>query len=385
MLGLLAVLVAFAAAPYAIYVAGFYLLRPTGSAAAKSTDTEPVSVVLPTYNEEAIVREKLRELCELSYPADLIEVVVVDSSDDGTADEVRSFFDERAESAEPVPALTLIEEDGRRGVASAVNQAVDVAAHDVIFRTDCDSRLGDDVLEHAVANLQDDRIGAVTGRQVEVLGGSKVEEAYRDLQTRNQLLESRLDSTFIVHGPCFAFRKRYFEPIAADSLADDTEIAIAIRRQGKRVVVDPQLTFAEAGTSNIRSRRTRKDRRAMGLLQVLRRNRDLLGNYGAYGRVVVPFNWFFLAISPWVNAVLVGLFLGTVAAVTGGPGLLGVAVAGATFVTLGTRDRLGPLQSVYAVLDSQLSLLIATVRLRRETGDGTWEMDAESRSTFDES
>ena len=370
-LGLLSLVVA--GVPYALYLGTYRFVSPSGSPARKRDSIEPVSIVLPTYNEAEIVEETLERLCSLSYPNENLELVVIDSGDDETAAIVREFFADRE-----APGLTLIEEDDRGGVARAVNRGIEAASHDVIFRTDCDSQLHEDAVAHAVANLTDPSIGAVTGRQIEVLGDSDVEESYRDMQAQNQALESHLDSTFIVHGPCFAFRKEYFEPIAHDSLADDTEIAVAVRKQGKRVIMDPEMQFTEVGVSDLRGRRARKDRRAMGLLQLLDRNRDLLGRYGLYGGVVMPFNWWFLAISPWLSTVgAVFVLLGLLTTV---PPVGGAAVAAfAGFVLLGQRDLLGPLQAPYAVFDAHLSLVIARVRLWRGEGDGTWTIDEPSR------
>ncbi|MES3518009.1 MAG: glycosyltransferase [Natronomonas sp.] len=363
--------------PYGLYLTAGLLRSGTDSPAEKTPAIEPVSVVVPTYNEAAIVEDTLEELCSVEYPAEHLEIVVVDSSDDETAAIVRDFFADRAD-----PTLTLIEEDDRGGVARAVNRAVEAATHDIIFRTDCDARIGAETIRHAVANLQDDAIGGVTGRQTTVLGGSEVEAQYRSLQTRNQLLESHLDSTFIVHGPCFAFRREYFEELPTATIADDTAIAVAIRRQGKRVVLDPAMEFTETGTSDIRGRRTRKDRRAMGLLQLLDRNRDLLGRYGRYGSIVVPFNWWFLSISPWLS--IGGWFLILFGISITVPPLGVVAVLGTLVgVYLGQRDRLGRLQAPYAVFDAHLSLLVARLRLWREDPDGSWSVDEESRTTLE--
>lgn len=371
LIGVLALVVA--GVPYVCYLLAHRLVPLANSPTRKQKRIEPVSVILPTYNEAPIVGDTLDHLCSLSYPLSALEIVVVDSSADETATVVREFARSREE-----PTVTLVEEDDRGGVARAVNRGVEAASHDVIFRTDCDSRLHEDALSHAVATLADSSVGAVTGRQIEVLGNSEVEESYRDLQARNQALESHLDSTFIVHGPCFAFRKEYFEPIEPDSLADDTEIAVSIRKHGKRVVMDPAMQFTEASVSDLRGRRARKDRRAMGLLQLLDRNRDVFGRYGLYGWIVVPFNWWFLSISPWLS--LGGTALVILGLLTTVPPV-GIAATCAllAFVGLGQRDRLGPLQAPYAVFDSHLSLAIARVRLWREGSDGTWTVDSSSR------
>ncbi|EJN61263.1 glycosyltransferase [Halogranum rubrum] len=372
-----ALLVGVTALPYLGYVALYVLVRPSGSPATKRTCEPSVSVVIPTYNEAKIIEHKLEDILALDYPPSKLEVVLADASDDGTADVAREFLGRR-----DGPTLTVLHDDERRGVAPALNDAFQKATGDVIFRTDADSALATDVLRQAVATLADADIGAVTGQQTEVLGDSEVEADYRGIQSKLQSLESHLDSTFIFHGPCFAFRREDFHPIDPNSLADDTEVALRIRRGGKRVVMDPTLQFVESGVSDFRKRRQRKDRRAMGLLKLLVQHRDMLGGYGYYGRVVLPFNWWFMVISPWL--FVLGSLLVTAAAVSlVGPFGLVVPLAILGFGYLGQRDSLGPAQPLYAIVDSQVSLLVASVRLLRGEGSGIWEIDRESREAFE--
>jgi cellulose synthase/poly-beta-1,6-N-acetylglucosamine synthase-like glycosyltransferase len=371
-----ACLLGLAGLPYLLYLAAYAVWRPAGSPADKRPAEPSVSVVLPTYNEASIVEAKLEDLLALEYPAQKIEVVVVDSSDDETPDIVREFFADRA-----APTLTLIEEEERRGLAVALNEAYAAASNEVVVKTDCDSKLAPDALGEAVANLADPDVTAVTGRNAEVLGGSEVETDYRDVQATVQTLESHLDSTLIFHGPFSAFERDAIVPIDPDSIADDTELALKIRRNGGRVVFDPAVRYREAAHSSFRKRRTQKDRRAMGLLRLLWRHRDALGRYGLYGRVVLPFNWWFMAVSPWLLGA--GLATACLGALAFGPVGLAVPVGLAGFVTLGARERLGPLQAAYALFDTQVSLLWASVRLVRGEGDGTWEVDAELREAFE--
>src|SRR5437879_7459744 len=51
-----------------------------------SKEWEPtVSIIVPTYNESPVVEKKLRNLAEIDYPRDKVELIVVDSaSSDGT-------------------------------------------------------------------------------------------------------------------------------------------------------------------------------------------------------------------------------------------------------------------------------------------------------------
>ncbi|WP_096393404.1 glycosyltransferase [Halorubrum trapanicum] len=372
-LGLLGV----TAAPYLVFLGLYAWVRPEGSPAAKEPAEPTVSVVLPTYNEARIIHAKLDDLLELDYPMAKIELVVVDSSTDETRSLIREYF-------EDVDALdlVLIEEDERRGLAPALNEAYEAAQNEMVVKTDCDSKLPPDVLREAAANLADEEVDAVTGRNVEVLGGSEVESGYRGVQSHIQQLESHLDSTLIFHGPFSAFENDALLSIDPNSLADDTELALKIRRQGGRVVFDPAVEYMEASHSAFVKRRKQKDRRAMGLIQLLVQHRDALGRYGRYGMVVLPFNWWFMIASPWLLALT--LAVGTVGSVIAfGVAGLALPLVFGLFTYLGQKDVLGPVQALYSLLDTQVSLLRACVELLRGKGDGTWEADAELREAFD--
>jgi len=370
-------LLAVTAAPYVGYLALYAWIRPSGSPADKQEWEPSVSIVLPTYNEEKIVETKLDDVLELDYPMEKVELVVVDSSTDDTREIIREYFAEL-----DAPELVLLEEDERRGLAPALNDAYAAAANEMVVKTDCDSKLPPDVLREAAANLADDDVAAVTGRNVEVLGGSEVESGYRGVQSHIQQLESHLDSTLIFHGPFSAFENDALLPIDPNSLADDTELALKIRRQGGRVIFDPAVQYMEASFSDFVKRRKQKDRRGMGLIRLLVQHRDALGKYGNYGKVVLPFNWWFMIVSPWLLAAT--LVVGTVGAVSVfGAGGLVLPAAVAAFAYLGQRDVLGPVQALYSIFDTQVSLLRASVELLRGKGDGTWEVDAELREAFE--
>jgi cellulose synthase/poly-beta-1,6-N-acetylglucosamine synthase-like glycosyltransferase len=369
-------LVALGALPFLAVLALFALIQPDGSPIAKRPIEPTVSIVLPTYNESKIVESKLQDLAALDYPTAKIELIVVDASQDDTADIVEDFYADR-----DGPSLRIIREESREGLAPALNEGYAVAENEIVVKTDCDSKLAPDALREAVANFADPSVGGVTGRNAEVLGGSEVESDYRGLQGLVQRVESHLDSTFIFHGPISAFRRDEVVAIDGDSLADDSELALRIRRNGSRVVYDPAVRYKEASRSAFRERRVQKDRRGLGLLRLLIRQSDALWRHGRYGRVVLPLNWSMMLFSPWLLAV------GTASVLLGG--LLAFGVAGAVlpagfaaFVALGSSDRLGPLEPLYALFDAQVSLISAALSLTFSDADGTWEPRANLRDTF---
>lgn len=369
-------LIAITGTPYLLYTTIYAIMQPTGSSVTKTPSEPTASVILPTYNEADIVESKLEDICDLDYPLDKIELVVVDASEDETARIISDFFADRQ-----TPTLTLIREEDRRGLASALNDAYEVASKEIVIKTDCDSRLANDALREAAANLADPNVAGVTGRNADVLGGSSVEEGYRDIQAQIQVLESHLDSTLIFHGPFSAFENDVIVPIDPDSLADDTELALKIRRQGKRVIFDPAIRYQEAAQSKFLKRRKQKDRRARGLIKLLVQHRDALFSYGKYGWIVLPFNWWFMIISPWLLAVTA---VGATAAAISSVGPVGIFLLAGIFgfIWLGGREVLGPFQPIHSILDTQISLGRAGIALLRGGSDGTWEIDEELRESY---
>lgn len=361
--------------PYLVYFALSTRVDLTKACANKNMEHHPsISIVIPTYNEETIVSEKLDNLLKQKYPWELIEVIFVDSSTDSTRRIIKDYQRKH-------PNIRILEERERRGLATALNQGYAAARGDIVVKTDCDSFLDEEALAHAAANFADPGIGGVSGRQV-VLNESRVEEGYRSLQFRVQMLESCLDSTIIFHGPFSAFRKSLIVPVDPDSLADDSELAVKIRKQGYRCIIDPEIKFYEASQSQFFKRRLQKDRRGTGLIRLLLRQRDILFNpaYGRYGRIIFPMNYFMMLLSPVLLALLLILLSYTLFTINTAAGIL--FLAGFTgFIYLGQANRLGPLEALYSFLDTQISLLLGGLALLHRR-DGTWEGDRELREAY---
>ena len=250
-----------------------------------------VSIVIPTYNEEKTILKKLENTLDLNYPKKYMELIVVDCSDDRTP----NIVEERLCGREEI-RLILDHEEERRGLPYSLNKGYSMATGDIVVKTDCDAMLDRDALKSAVSSFEEDRIGCVTGRAVPM--GSWSEESYRGLNMKIQLLESRIDSTIIAHGPFTAFRRSLLQKIDEDSLADDSELSLKIRRQGYRSILNPEVIFYEKTSEE--GREEQKTRRASGLIRLMWRNKTLFLNpkYGLYGLLIFPFNFTAIVILP---------------------------------------------------------------------------------------
>lgn len=117
------------------------------------TERPFVSVVVPVYDEAAVVSDCLDALVDQTYPDDRYEVVAVDNgSTDGTSAVVRDY-----------PVTLVSESEGFQFAAR--NAGIDVAAGKVLAFTNADVTVADDWIRSGVAAL--DRVdgpAAVYGR-----------------------------------------------------------------------------------------------------------------------------------------------------------------------------------------------------------------------------
>jgi cellulose synthase/poly-beta-1,6-N-acetylglucosamine synthase-like glycosyltransferase len=257
-----------------------------------------VSVVIPTYNEAAKIKNKIENTMQLDYPADKLELVIVDCSTDATPDIVQNL-------SKTYPQIKLIREIERKGLATSLNIGYSSSSGKVVVKSDCDAiTLTKDALRRAVSLLDNKAVGGVAGI---CLGERDVEATFRNLELMQQRAESQIDSTIIAHGSFTAFRRDLMPTIDPTSFADDTELFMKVRRKGARVVVDTDIRTYET-YKNVPFRRLgQRSRRAAGIIRVLLENLDLLvsNTDWRFAYVVYPMNLLMLVLFPW--ALLVGV------------------------------------------------------------------------------
>jgi cellulose synthase/poly-beta-1,6-N-acetylglucosamine synthase-like glycosyltransferase len=116
-----------------------------------------VSIVIPAYNEESVIRQCLIAAVYQSVPAD--QIIVVDNrSTDSTAKIVRQMQQEYPESP-----IILLEQNHERGLIPTRNFGFNHASSDVIGRIDADSVLEPDWVEQVRQAFRDASISAATG------------------------------------------------------------------------------------------------------------------------------------------------------------------------------------------------------------------------------
>ncbi len=248
-----------------------------------------LTVLVRSYNEAGVIGARIRNLLECEYPADRLEILVVDSgSSDGTAGRAEAFA-----GNEHGISVHVIREGSRRGTASALNLAVPQARGELVLLTDAPTLFERDGLRCIVARFVDPAVGAATGffRLPEVAGvAGEQEAAFWAVRNRLRQMEAEVDSTPFLSGEMCCFRRALFVPMPLDTMADDMHIALSIRAAGYRTVVEPLAVYREPRSADLRELEAAKARRAMGGLQQLVRFRRLMfrPRYGLFGLLILP-------------------------------------------------------------------------------------------------
>lgn len=123
----------------------------------KRSGLPTVSIVIPVYNRENLIKDCLSSLINLDYPKEKLEIIVVDNgSTDGSPEIVKRF-----RNSETNIKLLFTK---RKGSASARRLAISHATGEIIAFTDSDCRVDKEWVKELVKNFQDQKVGIVAGR-----------------------------------------------------------------------------------------------------------------------------------------------------------------------------------------------------------------------------
>ena len=115
-----------------------------------------VTVLIPAYNEEAVISISVEAALAADYPD--LEVLVLD---DGSADETAAVA---AEAAGDDPRCRVIRDPVNRGKADRLNQGFRLAQNDLVVVTDADTQMHPAAVKELVARmLTSPQIAAVAG------------------------------------------------------------------------------------------------------------------------------------------------------------------------------------------------------------------------------
>jgi cellulose synthase/poly-beta-1,6-N-acetylglucosamine synthase-like glycosyltransferase len=260
-----------------------------------------VSIIIATFNEEKVIAKKLANVATLDYPQEKLEVVIVDS---GSTDGTRRIVNEFIQNSPGELHVRLLEQRERLGKAMALNYAQKHCIGDIVILSDADVLLDNDAVLRITSNFNDPRVGAVSGieaiRNPDQSQSTKMEQGYRSFYNTLRMGETNLDSVVMCESEFAAYRRALVEEIPANSICDDMELTLRVRRKGFLTIYDDTVVFYENSPTAQKSRLKHKIRRGQGNQQALLRFANMLfrRKYGTFSFVILPFEFLLNVITP---------------------------------------------------------------------------------------
>jgi cellulose synthase/poly-beta-1,6-N-acetylglucosamine synthase-like glycosyltransferase len=202
-----------------------------------------ITVLVPVHNEESSIESKLKNIKDVLYPKEKIEVVVVDdASEDKTLEKVRLFIENN-----PDLKLTVVRQNPRVGKSAALNIALASSTYPIVIVSDADTHWPPDILQKALPYLADPKVGAVTGRGVNRNTNqtwvTRGEETYLNFAYLSRLGESKIHSTIRFEGGFCAYKKDAFGKFDCESGSDDSGTALEVVQNNYRTILVPEAVF----------------------------------------------------------------------------------------------------------------------------------------------
>ena len=275
-----------------------------------------VSILLPVYNGERWLRDKLECIFALAYPREKMQVVVVaDGCTDRTV-EIASRY--------PVELIQI----PKSGKAKALNHAMEQARGEILFLTDVRQSLDTEALRRLIARFDDPKVGVVTGELI-ILDGTTHEEAnvgmYWKYEKWIRKHLSQVDSVLGATGCIYAMRRALARPLPDGVLLDDVHLPMQVFFAGYRIVMEEQAIAYDLPTG-LQAEFWRKVRTQAGIYQLMRHfpllwpGTRMWIHFVSYkfGRLMLPFLLVGVAIGSmllpdplrWVVLAGQGLFYG---------------------------------------------------------------------------
>jgi len=228
------------------------------SPSARAVSPPSVTLIVPAYDEEEVIADKIANALALNYPRERLRIVV---ASDGSADATA----ERARAA----GADLVLELPPGGKVAALNAAAELADSELLAFSDANSDWEPDALRRLVAPFADPAVGYVCG-QVRFVGaaGDNLEGAYWHYEMAVREMESALGGITAGNGAIYAVRRDAYLPLAPSG-SHDLSFPFELAKRGLRSLYEPAARAREKMVPTLEGEFARKRRMMVGLWDIV--------------------------------------------------------------------------------------------------------------------
>lgn len=264
-------------------------------------DLPRMSILVPAYNEEKVIRTTLEALLATDYPDK--EIIAID---DGSRDDTLRIMSEYKDRLK-----VIHKENG--GKASALNAGMLYATGSIIVILDADTIIGNSALRHIAKSFADENVVAVAGNikirnRINTLTWCQALEYLSGIQIMRRGLDY-FGAITIVPGALGAFRKSKLEEAGSyhkETLVEDFDATIKVLRSGMVVSGNNSAIAYTQAPQNLVDLYKQRKRWYRGNLQVLRRHSDILLNprFGYLQRFSYPLMAIHMLVIPFASLLV---------------------------------------------------------------------------------
>lgn len=230
-----------------------------------------VTLVIPCYNEEAVLEEKIANCRSLQYAAGKLTLIFIT---DGSTDQSTAII-------EKYPEILSLHLPERKGKTAAENRAMQFVQTPIVIFSDANTLLNPEAIQQMVIHFANEHIGCVAGEkkiavQRTANAGTAGEGIYWRYESWLKKLDSHCNSAVGAAGELVAFRTALYRPLPEDTILDDFMQSMQIAAAGYRIVYEPKACATEKASANVQEELKRKIRIATGSWQAMKRLRGIL-------------------------------------------------------------------------------------------------------------
>ncbi|MEN2738931.1 bifunctional polysaccharide deacetylase/glycosyltransferase family 2 protein [Microbacterium sp. X-17] len=247
---------------------------------ARPTVTDPVTVIMPAYNEAAGIEAAIRSIAASAHP---VEIIVVD---DGSTDETA-----RIAEGLGIPSVRVIRQSNA-GKPAALNTGLAAASHELVVMVDADTVFETDTIGRLVQPFADPEVGAVSGN-TKVVNRRGIIGRWQHIEyvvgfNLDRRLFDLAECMPTVPGAIGAFRRSAIIRIggvSSDTLAEDTDLTMSLLRDGWRVVYREDARAWTEVPADLGALWKQRYRWCYGTLQAMWKHRRAVVQKGRAGKL----------------------------------------------------------------------------------------------------
>ena len=253
---------------------------------------EPVSIIMPCYNEEREIGKAIESLLNLDWPKDKLEIIIVDDKSSDNSVKIAKKYAKKYDNIRVIESKV-----NSGGAARPCNIGVDAAKYEIIAITDADSKPEKNIIKKMIGFLQKDKNNA--GVTCSVL----VDKPPKTFIEKLQLIEyiviafSRklldfINAVYVTPGPFALYKKdKIIEAGKFDekNMTQDIEIVWALRKIGYSVRMSLGSKVYTTAPNKLKVWWKQRNRWNIGGIQTIIKHKNQILKNNILGNFILPF------------------------------------------------------------------------------------------------